>query len=121
MRLALTLFGAIVCASCASSSARLALAPPVVTPEGMQFAVSQPNARSVSVAGNFNQWSSSAHQMARSASGVWTAIVMLPPGEHLFMYVVDGTQWISPPAAEDYSDDGFGAKNGVVIVREKER
>ena len=121
MRLALALVGAIVCASCASTPRRLALAPPVVTPDGMQFSVSQPHARSVAVAGNFNQWSSSSHQMARSATGVWTAIVMLPPGEHLFMYVVDGTQWINPPAAEDYSDDGFGAKNGIVIVREKER
>jgi 1,4-alpha-glucan branching enzyme len=96
--------------------------PPVMTPGGVQFAVMLREARSVAVAGNFNQWAAASHPLARqSASGVWTAIVKLPPGEHLFMYVVDGTQWISPPAAEDYADDGFGARNGVVIVREKER
>jgi hypothetical protein len=33
------------------------------------------------------------------------------------MYIVDGDSWISPPYAEDYVDDGFGAKNGVVVVR----
>ena len=34
---------------------------------------------------------------AQGSRGVWTIVVQLPPGEHLFMYVVDGTQWISPP------------------------
>jgi hypothetical protein len=33
------------------------------------------------------------------------------------MYVVDGIQWISPEVAEDFVDDGFGVKNGVVVVR----
>jgi len=51
---------------------------------------------------------------------VWTAVVTLPPGEHLFVFVVDG-QWVVPPVAEDYVDDGFGSKNGVVIVRPRER
>ena len=63
-------------------------------------------------------WSVSSHPLSRDpASGAWTTLVLLSPGEHLFMYVVDGTQWLSPPAAEDYVDDGFGARNGVVMVR----
>ncbi len=41
----------------------------------------------------------------------------LPAGEHKFMFVVDGEQWMVPPLAEDYVDDGFGSRNGVVIVR----
>jgi 1,4-alpha-glucan branching enzyme len=82
------------------------------------FTLANSGARSVALAGTFNQWSLSSHQLARErASGVWMLTVELPPGEHLFMYVVDGTQWISPPLAEDYEDDGFGAKNGVVVVR----
>ena len=36
------------------------------------------------------------------------------------MSVVDG-KWVSPPFAEDYVDDGFGAKNGMVVVRPPER
>ncbi len=35
----------------------------------------------------------------------------------VFMFVVDGKQWVSPPMAEDYADDGFGARNGIVVVR----
>jgi 1,4-alpha-glucan branching enzyme len=106
---------AIVSASCAG---RLASAAPVVTPAGVRFVLRQPAARNVALAGSFNEWSASSHPLAREGSrGIWMAVVTLPPGEHLFMYVVDGTQWISPPLAEDYVDDGFGAKNGVVVVR----
>jgi 1,4-alpha-glucan branching enzyme len=106
---------AIVCASCAGT---IRPAAPVVTPAGVRFVLMQPAARSVALAGTFNQWSASTHPLVRDATrGVWTIVVPLPPGEHLFMYVVDGTQWISPPLAEDYVDDGFGAKNGVVVVR----
>ena len=74
------------------------------------------------MAGSFNQWSPSSHPLAREGSrGIWMAVVALPPGEHLFMYVVDGTEWLSPPLAEDYVDDGFGARNGVVVVPPRER
>jgi 1,4-alpha-glucan branching enzyme len=113
--LAATLVAAIVNTSCAG---RIAPAAPVATPAGVRFVLLQPAARSVALAGSFNQWSANLQPLAREGSrGLWTIVVPLPPGEHLFMYVVDGTRWISPPLAEDYVDDGFGAKNGVVVVR----
>lgn len=112
---------ALACASCAPSLVGLTRIAPVVTPAGVLFATLQPRAQSVAVAGSFNQWSTLTHPLERrSARGVWTATVMLPPGEHLFMYVVDGAHWISPAAAIDYADDGFGARNGIVVVRDKE-
>jgi 1,4-alpha-glucan branching enzyme len=91
--------------------------PPVVTPAGVRFAFVNPTARSVAVAGSFNEWSPSSNPLAREKSGAWSALVALSPGEYLFMYVVDGTEWVSPPVAEDYVDDGFGSTNGVVVVR----
>ena len=106
---------AIVSASCAAT---IRPAAPVVTPSGVRFVLMQPAARSVALAGSFNQWSATSNPLAREGSrGLWTVVVPLSPGEHLFMYVVDGTQWISPPVAEDYVDDGFGAKNGILVVR----
>ena len=105
--------------SCAAATSPVA---PVATPAGVRFVLANAEALSVALAGSFNQWSASSHPLRREKSrGVWTVVVTLPPGEHLFMYVVDGTRWISPPGAEDYVDDGFGARNGVVIVRAKER
>ena len=105
--------------ACAACAAAMADRAPADTPNGVRFTLANAAAKSVSVAGNFNEWSTTANPLARSGK-VWTAVVTLPPGEHLFMFVVDG-KWIAPPLAEDFADDGFGAKNGVVIVRPRER
>lgn len=51
------------------------------------------------------------------SSGLWLVDVPLKEGEHTFMYLIDGTRWITPPLAEDFVTDGFGQVNGVVIVR----
>ena len=119
MRLPLTFVAAIVAAiACAGCASALAPAAPAVTPAGVRFVMAHPEARRVAVAGSFNQWSTASHPLAPAASpGVWTAVVPLPPGEHRFMYVVDGDTWLTPPLAEDYADDGFGSKNGIVVVR----
>ena len=42
---------------------------------GVQFAVWAPNARSVSVVGDFNHWGPLAHPMQSSSSGIWDAFV----------------------------------------------
>lgn len=110
-----TAIGAGLSASCAAAIVQTA---PVVTHDGVRFVFVHPGAHSVTLTGSFNEWSTSSHALARDqSSGVWTVVVPLPPGEYLFMYVVDGIQWISPEVAEDFVDDGFGVKNGVVVVR----
>jgi 1,4-alpha-glucan branching enzyme len=104
-----------LCASCSAATPSVA---PVVTPAGVRFSVAAAGATSVALAGAFNQWSAASHPLTRDGrSGVWTIVVPLPPGEHPFMFVIDGNQWITPPAADDFVDDGFGARNGVVVVR----
>ena len=111
------MLAAIVSGSCAT----MTVAPPSVTSSGVRFALIRPGARSVALAGSFNQWSTASHPLARQDSrGLWSAVVVLPPGEHFFMYVVNGTEWVSP-LADEYVDDGFGSKNGIVVVRPSER
>jgi 1,4-alpha-glucan branching enzyme len=100
--------------ACAPSRARL----PMATEAGVSFTLIAPEAQRVAVAGSFNQWSTTAHPLTRgSRTGEWTTVVTLPPGDFSFMFVVDGARWITPPAAEQYVDDGFGTKNGIVSVR----
>jgi 1,4-alpha-glucan branching enzyme len=95
---------------------------PAITPSGVRFSLVDADARSVAVAGSFNDWSVSSHSLAREGTNrVWTIVVPLPPGEHLFMFVIDGNRWITPPLADDFADDGFGSRNGMVIVRPTER
>jgi 1,4-alpha-glucan branching enzyme len=112
---ACTLLTACLAGSCA---AKARPSVPTMTAAGVRFAVQNPEARSIVLAGSFNEWSIGSHPLTQmNARGLWTIVVALPPGEHTFMYVVNGTDWVTP-LAEEYADDGFGAKNGIVIVRQ---
>jgi len=85
---------------------------------GMRFSVLAPTATSVALVGSFNGWSPTAHRMASTGSdGLWSLVIPLPQGEHQFMYVINGKTWLVPPLAEDFVTDGFGTKNGIVVVR----
>jgi len=84
---------------------------------GVEFSLVLPNVQSVAVVGDFNDWSHTAHLLAREDGDLWSGVVPLSAGEHVFMFVVNGEQWVVPPEAEDYVEDGFGQKNGVVVVR----
>jgi len=110
----------VVCA-CSPGLKRPSLAPQV-TSAGVRFSLVHANAKNVALAASFNQWSAVSHPLSRVlTSAIWEVVVPLPPGEHLFMFVIDGTQWVTPPLADDFVDDGFGAKNGVVVVPPIER
>lgn len=106
---AMTVLWSLACA------ARVRPGPPVVTPAGVRFVVAHAQARSVAIAGTFNEWSATPLAPG-SAPGTWTITLPLPPGDHRFMYVIDGTEWMSPPHAGEYEEDGFGARNGVIGV-----
>lgn len=84
----------------------------------MRFTVLAPGAKQVFLVGSFNGWTKGATPMKIvHGAGLWSVDVRLAEGEHTFMYVIDGTQWLTPPQAEDFVTDGFGQTNGVVIVR----
>lgn len=74
-----------------------------------------PAAQQVAVAGDFNKWRTTTHAMRRE-HGMWTIELPLPPGRYVYMFVVDGSMWITDPHADGYSDDGFGNRNAVMQV-----
>lgn len=59
--------------------------------KGVRFAVWAPNAQAVAVAGDFNGWDGSKHQMKRlKDSGIWVLFIPdLAPGE-LYKYEIAG-------------------------------
>ena len=83
-----------------------------------RFTVLVPEATQVFLVGSFNGWAPGATPMKSvDGSALWSVDVSLDEGEHTFMYVIDGTRWMTPPLAEEFVTDGFGEMNGVVIVR----
>lgn len=75
-----------------------------------------PQAQRVAVAGDFNRWQTDTHTLVRRDGGIWTVEIPLRPGVYSYMFVVDGTRWVSDPDAEAFQDDGFGNRNAVVRV-----
>jgi hypothetical protein len=86
-------------------------------PVYVQFAFSAPDARSVAVSGDFNNWQIGGVALRDlDGDGVWTGMVALRPGLHKYMFLVDGEEWVTDPRAERYFDDGFGMRNAVIAV-----
>ncbi|HEV8399154.1 MAG TPA: isoamylase early set domain-containing protein [Gemmatimonadales bacterium] len=85
-----------------------------------QFVGHFPGARSVEVVGSFNDWQRGALALRdEDHDGIWHGAVVLPAGQHEYMFVVDGERWVADPLAGRYVDDGFGAgqQNALLIVR----
>jgi hypothetical protein len=90
---------------------------PVADGRPVQFVLVAPGASTVAVVGDFNDWDPNATPLAAApAGGVWTAVVVLPPGRHRYAFLVDSTRWVADPAAPPAGDDGFGTPNSVLTV-----
>ena len=88
---------------------------PLVTPSGVSFRFSSFGATSVMLVGDFNGWNARSHPMDAAGKGGWETTIPLDRGIWRYAFVVDG-EWIRPPGAPRYEEDGFGGTNGVVEV-----
>lgn len=79
------------------------------------FTFAGPDAKAVSVAGEFNQWNDKANPLKKDAVGIWTTTLSLKPGKYQYKFVVDGT-WQTDPTAVESAEDGLGGQNSVKIV-----
>ncbi|MCH7490298.1 MAG: isoamylase early set domain-containing protein [Gemmatimonadetes bacterium] len=84
----------------------------------VQFELRAPDAQRVSLAGSFNDWDGDAIPLVRSSSAtdIWTVTLPLEPGEHQYLFVIDGERWMPDPRAHAQVDDGFGQSNSVITV-----
>ena len=83
------------------------------------FKLSAPQAKNVSVAGNFNAWDIFSHPLRQSRQGMedgtWQKVVYLEPGTYEYRFVVDG-RWCDDPLCEEYVCNEFGTSNGVICI-----
>lgn len=57
-----------------------------------------PEAKQVSLVGDFNDWQPNAHAMCRQPDGSWTLQVALHHGHHQYRFLVDGQPVLDPRA-----------------------
>ena len=81
----------------------------------VRFEFTHPTARTVCVAGTFNDWQPTAKSMHPTGNGHWLKETALVPGSYEYCLVVDG-QWMPDPLAKVTVANPFGGKNSVLNV-----
>ena len=81
------------------------------------FSLLDAKAHRVSVVGDFNNWNPASAPLVRSSDGtLWSTIVRVVPGRHLYGFMVDDSLFMLDPRAPKAKDPDFGSEGSVVIV-----
>ncbi len=77
-----------------------------------------PYAQQVAVAGDWNSWNPTTHQMQKKQNGdTWEIIFrVVPDREYRYQLVIDGEQWIPDPGSHLQVEDGFGGINSILEI-----
>ena len=91
--------------------------PPRVNSSKLEFTYHNDAAESVALAGDFNEWISTATQCERNGDGVWRAqIDLLQPGRYRYKLIVNGERWIEDPANAMKEPDEYGGFNSILHI-----
>src|SRR2546422_448798 len=83
--------------------------PPRVEDGKVLFFFYGDQAKSVSLAGEFNGWDSNKTRLQKDEQGMWrTAIAAPPPGLYHYKFVVNGEWWLEDPTNGIKAPDGYG-------------
>ncbi len=103
------------------------LPAPHSTDKGIFFQYDAPSAKSVNLAGNFNNWAGTQGSgrfdptidpmTDEDGDGIWEIYKELRPGRYQYKYVIDnGTRWVLDPSNPDQGEEG-GFVNSLIIVK----
>jgi len=81
----------------------------------LQFVLVAPQAASVALVGDFNDWDPARSPM-QTAHGIWAKALRLAPGRYRYAFLVNGVEWRADPGAPAAKDDEFGTPSSVVTV-----
>jgi hypothetical protein len=83
----------------------------------MRFVFVDSDAESVAVAGDFSEWEPiGLTRVSINGDQAWTGLIPLTRGEHRYMFIKDGEEWVTDPFAKTFRDDGFGNRNAVISL-----
>jgi len=80
-----------------------------------EFKLSAPQAESVFIAGDFNQWNPSSHPLKADANGTWRISLGLNPGRYEYRFFVN-SEWQNDPNCSSFVENPFGTSNSLKIV-----
>jgi len=83
----------------------------------VQFVLVAPEARSVAVVGDFNNWGlGDTALVAENHNGVWSVSAPVHTGVHRYAFLVNGKQWVADPTAPRAASDDFGQPSSALVV-----
>ena len=80
-----------------------------------EFSLLAPQAKSVFIAGDFNQWNLSSHPLRQDKKGSWKISLALNPGQYEYRFHVDG-EWQNDSNCSSFVENPFGTLNCLKIV-----
>ena len=89
------------------------IASPQLVPVHFEF--TSLTAKTVCIAGTFNQWQPEAKTLHSSGAGNWWKETSLAPGTYEYCLIVDG-KWIPDPRARESVPNPFGGRNSILTV-----
>lgn len=81
------------------------------------FSIGDDQAHEVAVVGDFNMWDRASHPMKSDGNGLWQKIMMLPPGQYEYKFLVDG-QWRTDPNNPNQCTNCYGTFNNILHVQD---
>jgi len=84
--------------------------------KAVNFELEAPDAKSVYLAGSFNNWDVVATPMKKDESGLWKTNIKLAPGTYEYLFYVDGN-WQNDPKETEFKENPFGTRNNVLVVK----
>ncbi|HKW12758.1 MAG TPA: sigma-70 family RNA polymerase sigma factor [Gemmatimonadaceae bacterium] len=80
-----------------------------------RFVLSDANARSVAVVGDFNRWDAEATPLTRLGAGSWVATLRLKPARYEYAFLVDGKRWVTDRFARTEHDE-FDTQSSILTA-----
>jgi 1,4-alpha-glucan branching enzyme len=85
--------------------------------DGVIFTVCYPSARTVQIAGTFNNWQPQQNSMQKiNDKGFWQTKLFLSKGTYSYRLVVDG-QWQHDPNNSNTEPNPYGSLNSILTVK----
>lgn len=95
------------------ASSRSSVTVEATAPGHQQVIFHLPGARTVAIAGEWNEWTPVA--LLRLDDDRWRADLSLSQGAHRFSLVVNGRRWVVPPGVATLPDD-MGGQVGLLVI-----
>ena len=80
------------------------------------FIFESPAAASVNLIGDFNNWDPVSLPMKKQDGKTWVLRMHLAEGIYHYQFIVNHDTPVVPPHADAYASDGFGGRDGIVLV-----